>query len=97
MVERMTNELTALALSTMRSRREFGRDVIEKLCYIALDYDTELKSTAASSDKNLTYILSDGNTITVGAERSRCTSVLPAKCHWQRSQWNPRLLLSRAT
>ena len=34
--------------------REVGRGVKEKLCYIAFDYDTELKSTAESSDKKQT-------------------------------------------
>ena len=57
---------------------EVGRDVKEKLCYIAFDYDTELKLTAESSDKNQTHMLSDGNIITVGAERFPCTSVFPA-------------------
>ena len=42
-MEYMTNELTALAPSTMRLRREFGRDLKEKLCYITSVYDTELK------------------------------------------------------
>ena len=37
------------------------RDVKEKLCYLALDFDTELKSTAESSDKKQTHMLSDGN------------------------------------
>ena len=50
----------------------------EKLWYIAFVYDTELKLTAESSDKNQTYMLSDGNIITVGAERFRCTSFFPA-------------------
>ena len=50
-----------------------------KLCYVAFVYDTELKSTAESSDKNQTYMLSDGNVGTVGAERFRCPSVLPAR------------------
>ena len=51
------------------------RDVKEKLCYLALDYDPELKSTAESSDKKQTHMLSDGNIFTVSAERFRCTSV----------------------
>ena len=75
---------------TTTAEREIGRDVKEKLCYIAFDYDTELKPTAESSDKNQTHMLSDGNIITVGAESFRCASVFPAMCHWQRNQWSPR-------
>ena len=75
---------------TTTEEREIGRDAKEKLCYIALDYDTELKSIAESSDKKQIHMLSDGNIITVGAERFRCASVFPAKCHWQRSQRSPR-------
>ena len=50
---------------TTTAEREIGRDVKEKLCYVAFDYDTELKSTAERSDKNQTRII-------VGAERFRC-------------------------
>ena len=81
---------------TTTAEREIGRDVKQKLCYIALDYDTELKSTAERSDNQI-YMLSDGNIITVGAERFRCESIFQAKCHWQRSQLNARLLLSRTS
>jgi len=81
---------------TTTAEREIGRDVKEKFCYIAFDYDTELKSTAERSDNQI-HMLSDGNIITVGAERFRRESVFPAKCHWQRSQRSPRLHLSRAT
>ena len=56
-------------------------DVKEKLCYIRFDLDTELKSTTESSDKNQTYMLFDGNTITVDAERFRCTIIVPAFFH----------------
>ena len=45
------------------------RDVKEKLCYVALGNGTELKSTAACSDKEETYELPDGNIITVGTKR----------------------------
>ena len=75
---------------TTTAEREIGRDVKEKLCHITFDFDSELKSTAESSDKNQTYMLLDGNTITVGAERFRCTSVVPALFHWYTRQRNPR-------
>ena len=46
---------------TTTAEREIGRDVKEKFCYMAFDYDTELKSTAESSDKNQTCELPDRN------------------------------------
>ena len=50
---------------TTTAERESVRDVKEKLCHFALDYDTELKSTAESSDKERNYELPVGNIITV--------------------------------
>merc|ERR1712174_123947 len=47
-----------------------------KLCYIALDFDSEMKLSSESSDKEKTYELPDGNIITVGSERFRCPEVL---------------------
>jgi actin-related protein len=57
-------------------RRNKSINFQEKLCYIALDFDSEMKAASESSDKEKTYELPDGNIITVGSERFRCPEVL---------------------
>jgi len=58
------------------AEREIVKDVKEKLCYIALDFDSEMKTVEQSSEKERTYELPDGNIIAVGSERFRCPEVL---------------------
>ncbi|MHA1305144.1 MAG: actin, cytoplasmic 2 [Candidatus Heimdallarchaeaceae archaeon] len=54
---------------TSSAEREIVRDIKERLCYIALDPEKELKLAEKVSGMEKTYTLPDGETLTIGAER----------------------------
>ncbi len=76
LTDRLKHKLTLRGYSEKSVNREVVRDIKEKLCYVAPDFEQDMATAAASSQLERHYTLPDGRVITLNNERFLCVEPL---------------------
>ena len=71
---KLLTERSILLHST--AEKDTIREIKEKLCYVSLDYESELRESQKSTSVEAQYEMPDGEVITIGSERFRCAEAM---------------------